>query len=68
MVARLEVPAYRGRVERGIVMTIAAVDWNCSQHITPRFSEEEVERLIAPLIEENRVLKAQLAQADARKA
>jgi predicted pyridoxine 5'-phosphate oxidase superfamily flavin-nucleotide-binding protein len=67
LVARLEVSAYNARVERGIVMTIAAFDWNCPQHITPRFSEAEIERLIAPLIEENRVLKAQLAQANAQK-
>lgn len=63
LLARLEVPSYRGRVERGIVMTIEAVDWNCPQHITPRYSQLEVERLIAPLIEENRALKVQLAQA-----
>lgn len=66
LVARLEVPTYRARIERGIVMTIEAVDWNFTQHITPRFSEAEVERLIAPLIEENRALKAQLAQSVAR--
>lgn len=60
LVARLEVTAYPARVERGIIMTIEAVDWNCSQHITPRFSQAEVERLIAPLIEENRALKAQI--------
>jgi predicted pyridoxine 5'-phosphate oxidase superfamily flavin-nucleotide-binding protein len=62
LLARLAVPGYRARVERGIVMTIEAVDWNCPQHITPRFSEAEVERLIAPLLEENRALKARLAQ------
>ena len=68
LVARLEVPSYRARVERGIVMTIEAVDWNCPQHITPRYSQGEVERLIAPLMEENRVLQAQLEQAVARTA
>lgn len=67
LVARLEMPAYDARVERGIIMAIAALDWNCSQHITPRYSEAEIEHLIAPLIEENRALKAQLAQANAQK-
>jgi len=66
LVARLELPGYRARVERGIVMTVAAIDWNCGQHITPRFTKDEVERLIAPLIEENRILQAQLAEAIAR--
>ena len=66
LIARLELPDYRARVERGIVMTVAAIDWNCGQHITPRFTKDEVERLIAPLIEENRILQAQLAEAIAR--
>jgi len=63
LIARLAVPSYRAQVERGIVMTIEAVDWNCPQHITPRYTQTEIARLIAPLIEENRALKAQLQQA-----
>ncbi len=66
LVARLELPGYKARIERGIIMAVEAVDWNCPQHITPRFTEAEIERLIAPLIEENRSLKAQLAQVMSR--
>ncbi|WP_408952294.1 pyridoxamine 5'-phosphate oxidase family protein [Lysobacter sp. Hz 25] len=47
LIARLEVPAYRARVERGIVIEVEACDWNCPQHITPRYTEAEIER-IAP--------------------
>nr|MBT6743447.1 pyridoxamine 5'-phosphate oxidase [Rhodospirillales bacterium] len=43
LLARLEVPTYRARVERGVVLSIEAVDWNCPQHITPRFTEPEIE-------------------------
>ncbi len=49
LLARLEVPTYRARVERAVVMTIEAFDWNCPQHITPRFTETEVDELTAPL-------------------
>lgn len=66
LIAKLQDPSYDARVEHAIVMTIEAFDWNCPQHITRRFSEAEVERLIAPLLEENRALKAQLAQAAPR--
>jgi predicted pyridoxine 5'-phosphate oxidase superfamily flavin-nucleotide-binding protein len=59
LLARLETPSYHARVERGIVIQVAAYDWNCPQHITPRFSGAEVERLIAPLVEENRRLNSQ---------
>jgi len=32
------------KVEGFVVITIAGYDWNCSQHITPRFTEEELRR------------------------
>jgi predicted pyridoxine 5'-phosphate oxidase superfamily flavin-nucleotide-binding protein len=45
----LKTPDYRARVERGMVIEVAAYDWNCPQHITPRFTEAEVETAVAPL-------------------
>ena len=58
LLSRLEVPTYRARVERAVVMTVEAFDWNCPQHITPRFTEDEIAELVAPL-------RQQLAQATA---
>jgi ferredoxin-NADP reductase/predicted pyridoxine 5'-phosphate oxidase superfamily flavin-nucleotide-binding protein len=52
LLARLEVPTYRARVERAVVMTVEAVDWNCPQHIAPRFTEDEIAGLVAPLRQE----------------
>ena len=49
LLARLEAPTYRARVERAVVMTIEAVDWNCPQHITPRFTAAEIDELVTPL-------------------
>jgi predicted pyridoxine 5'-phosphate oxidase superfamily flavin-nucleotide-binding protein len=46
LLAQLEVPSYRARVERGIIVRVEAYDWNCPQHITRRFSEAEVERML----------------------
>jgi len=59
VIAALEDPTYRARIERGIVIRIEAIEWNCPQHIMPRFTEQEVEHFIAPILEENRVLKTQ---------
>jgi predicted pyridoxine 5'-phosphate oxidase superfamily flavin-nucleotide-binding protein len=42
LLARLENPDYRARVERGIVIRIEGFDWNCSKHIIPRYTEEEI--------------------------
>ncbi len=41
LVERLRVPGYQAKIERAVVFALEAYDWNCSQHITPRFSEAE---------------------------
>lgn len=46
---RLVVAGYRAHPERGIVVTVEAFDWNCPQHITPRFTLPEIEAATAPL-------------------
>lgn len=43
---RLDSPHYRARVERGMLITVEAFDWNCPKHITPRYTEAEVRRLL----------------------
>ncbi len=42
---KLAMPEYRARVERGMRIRVSAFDWNCPQHITPRFTEEEFSAL-----------------------
>ena len=42
-------PGYRAIVEQAVVVTVVAFDWNCQQHITPRFSEPELEDILAPI-------------------
>lgn len=44
LIARLESPDYRARVERGVVITVEAYDWNCPKHITPRYTERELQQ------------------------
>jgi len=59
--AKLRSPEYGAQVERAIVVSIDAFDWNCSQHITPRFALAEIEQFAAPLHAEIARLKAALA-------
>jgi predicted pyridoxine 5'-phosphate oxidase superfamily flavin-nucleotide-binding protein len=40
---------YGAKVERGVIVEIDSYDWNCPQHITPRFAENEIERIVKPL-------------------
>jgi len=44
---RLTVPDYRAKVERLVLFTVQAIDWNCPQHITPRYTIEEIKAGIA---------------------
>lgn len=39
---------YKFRPERMMVFEIQAYDWNCPQHITPRYSTEEIEQALLP--------------------
>jgi predicted pyridoxine 5'-phosphate oxidase superfamily flavin-nucleotide-binding protein len=64
---RLSLPGYKARPERAIVLHLEAFDWNCSQHITRRYTESDLESVmqavqerIAALQSENEVLHARL--------
>jgi predicted pyridoxine 5'-phosphate oxidase superfamily flavin-nucleotide-binding protein len=46
---RLTVPGYPGRVERLVLIAVEAFDWNCPQHITPRFTQAELEVALVPV-------------------
>lgn len=48
---RLVVPRYAGRVERLVLIAVEAFDWNCPQHITPRFTEAELAVVLGPVRE-----------------
>jgi predicted pyridoxine 5'-phosphate oxidase superfamily flavin-nucleotide-binding protein len=38
---------YKARIERLVTVTVDAFDWNCPQHIAPRFTGAEIERATA---------------------
>jgi predicted pyridoxine 5'-phosphate oxidase superfamily flavin-nucleotide-binding protein len=42
LIETLAMPGYKARIERALVFHLAAFDWNCPQHITPRFTLEEL--------------------------
>lgn len=62
------VPGATGRAERIVRMTLQSFDWNCPQHIVPRYTEAELAETLRPvrhrlaeLETENANLRAQLA-------
>ena len=43
----LDLSEYKFRPERMMILHIEAYDWNCPQHITPRYTLEEIEEAFA---------------------
>ena len=43
----LDLSGYKFRPERMMVLQVEAYDWNCPQHITPRYTLEEIEEAFA---------------------
>lgn len=58
----LILPDYKAVPEQAFVIDVAGFDWNCPQHITPRFSIEEVTTAVQPLRDRIAQLEAKLAQ------
>jgi len=49
LLRQLEDRNYRASIERAVILTVEAFDWNCPQHITPRFTEAEIAEILEPL-------------------
>jgi hypothetical protein len=60
LLARVQDMDYEAHVERAMVLHVEAFDWNCPQHITPRYTIEEVRDLNAPLYEQVTKLEAEI--------
>ncbi|MFO1103979.1 MAG: pyridoxamine 5'-phosphate oxidase family protein [Methylocystis sp.] len=60
--SRLDTSDYRARVERGFLIKVEGFDWNCPQHITERYTLNEVRAMTAPLASRIADLEAQIAR------
>ena len=63
-------PSYRAKPERLFRLRLEAFDWNCPQHITPRYNEAEIAVAVQPLRQrlaeleaENAALRAQVVSS-----
>jgi uncharacterized protein len=59
LVEDLSVPGYLAKVERVVLIHLAGFDWNCQQHITPRWTQEEMTEILEPLQKKMAVLEAE---------
>jgi hypothetical protein len=44
--AKVRVVGYPAKVEWAVAIDVVAYDWNCSQHITPRWTAEEIQAVM----------------------
>jgi uncharacterized protein len=54
----LRVEGEKTPAERTVVIHVEAFDWNCPQHITPRYTREELEPLLEPMRKRLEALEA----------
>ena len=71
VMGRVRSPAYPGVIESVFVIHVEAFDWNCPQHITPRYTEEQIRAVLQPTIarmeqleRENRELRRLASRRD----
>jgi predicted pyridoxine 5'-phosphate oxidase superfamily flavin-nucleotide-binding protein len=63
-IAALMEPGYAAEPERAFLIDVTGYDWNCSQHITPRFTEAEIRHRTQPLLDELARLRARVAHLE----
>lgn len=60
--ALVTISQYKSKLERVFRLRLEAFDWNCQQHITPRFSEQQVNAAIHPIRDRLAALETENAQ------
>ena len=64
LLQRLADADYDGRPERALVFHVEAWDVNCPQHITPRFTRDELEPVVRELEQRNRMLQRRVNELE----
>jgi uncharacterized protein len=66
LTALVTVPGYKAKLERIFRLSLQAFDWNCPQHIIPRFTEQEINEAVRPLRDRVAQLETENAELRAR--
>jgi uncharacterized protein len=57
----IAVPEYDAQIERAVLITVEAFEWNCPRHITPRFTQDDLVEVMAPIRQELTKLRSENA-------
>lgn len=61
-IARLGLTTSRTAIERVFEIHVEAFDWNCQQHITPRYTAEEIREAVSVIEDKLQSLEAENAE------
>jgi predicted pyridoxine 5'-phosphate oxidase superfamily flavin-nucleotide-binding protein len=59
LIVQLRVPEEKTPAERAMIIHIEGFDWNCPQHITPRYTQEELAKILEPMRQRLEELEAE---------
>ena len=62
LIAKLKVPGEKTPTEHAVLIHVEAFDWNCPQHITPRYTQEELTATLEPIRKRLEALEAENAR------
>jgi hypothetical protein len=62
LIAKLRVPGEKTPTEHAVIIHVEAFDWNCPQHITPRYTQEELAGTLEPIRKRMELLEAENAR------
>jgi predicted pyridoxine 5'-phosphate oxidase superfamily flavin-nucleotide-binding protein len=67
LIAELKDENYRAKIERAVILHVEAFDWNCPQHITPRYTLAEIKQMVQPLNDYIEKLEKEIKELKAEK-
>lgn len=67
LIERLKDENYEAKIERAVILHIEAFDWNCPQHITPRYTIDEIKRIVQPMNDHIEKLEKEIEKLKAEK-
>jgi predicted pyridoxine 5'-phosphate oxidase superfamily flavin-nucleotide-binding protein len=67
LIEKLRDEKYDAKIERAVLLRVAAFDWNCPQHITPRYTMDEIKVMVQPLNDYVRKLEIEIEKLKAEK-
>ena len=66
LIEKLADKDYKAKIERAVILSVKAFNWNCPQHITPRYTMEQIRGMIQPLNEHIEKLEQEIKELKSR--